>query len=658
MRDEEDDIVTYQLSLENTQVQLSSVGASILQYLVRPDDDTDYEDIVLGYPTGKSLYESQNPFYFQTVVGRVANRIANGAFSLNGREYVLDRNDNNINSLHGGSMGLNRRTWKVASTGLIHHASWCDAPYIRFTYDSPDGEGGYPGHVRISATYSLRPCISGQGTTLRLQLEAQLMDRNTLGEEDIRSTLQTPINLAQHSYFNLAPTRLPSDGILKHQLLLESDTYMPVDVNSIPTKELQSTIEDPIMDLSISSPRRLEDVLRGIGMKGSLSAQAVEEDMQQRHTSSHPYGLDHNYVLRSPQSGVVLPKVATLSCGSRRLTVHASTPGVQVYTGNYLGIDDEEGITAPDRVPTKQQYRKWDGICLETQHFPDSIKDDPDSDKDYVRCKCPILTPEQPCYEHVVEYTIEHLEGATFVGSDTNGHQYVSIDDMWSGQNLKTWYSESLAYYDENCPSTVDGVLGGLGEVSDADLAGSRSFVESLGFSANSRKKMACECGAGIGRVSKGLLLDVCDRCDVVESCSRLLYAAPDYIGEESHRCRFFCTQLQDWVPQANKYDLIWVQWTVIYLTDADLVMFLQRCSKALVQGGFIVLKENVCEDETFCVDVEDASLTRSRAYWRSLIFQAGLRIARDKVQDDFPTDIYPVPMLALQPMEWSPVLL
>lgn len=98
---------------------------------------------------------------------------------------------------------------------------------------------------------------------------------------------------------------------------------------------------------------------------------------------------------------------------------------------------------------------------------------------------------------------------------------------------------------------------------------------------------------------------------------------------------------------------LIWIQWTAIYLTDADFVAFLKRCSDSLVPGGVIVLKENACTDETFVVDVEDASLTRSLPYWRHLIFQAGLRVISESLQDDFPDDIFPVPMMALQPIVW-----
>lgn len=99
---------------------------------------------------------------------------------------------------------------------------------------------------------------------------------------------------------------------------------------------------------------------------------------------------------------------------------------------------------------------------------------------------------------------------------------------------------------------------------------------------------------------------------------------------------------------------LIWIQWTVIYLTDADFVAFLKRCSESLVPGGVIVMKENTCADEAFVVDVEDASLTRSLPYWRSLIFQSNLRVISESWQDNFPEDIFPVPMLALQPISWQ----
>jgi protein N-terminal methyltransferase len=171
-----------------------------------------------------------------------------------------------------------------------------------------------------------------------------------------------------------------------------------------------------------------------------------------------------------------------------------------------------------------------------------------------------------------------------------------------------------------------------------------------LPTSSSDSPSIACECGAGIGRVTKGLLLDFCDRSDLVESSERLLHAAPEYIGNKSGSCRFFCSELQVWEPPPRKYTIIWIQWVGIYLTDIDLVKFLQRCGESLVDGGVIVLKENTCADETFVLDVDDASLTRSHPYWLDLICKAGLRVISQTWQEDFPDDIFPVPMLALQP--------
>ena len=127
-------------------------------------------------------------------------------------------------------------------------------------------------------------------------------------------------------------------------------------------------------------------------------------------------------------------------------------------------------------------------------------------------------------------------------------------------------------------------------------------------------KSVACECGAGIGRVTKGLLLDLCDRCDLVESNTRLLNAAPEYIGNNSYKCRFFSFELQDWEPPKGKYTVIWIQWVVGHLTDDDFAAFFKRCQKGLKPGGLVVLKENTCTTG-FIVDKEDSSVTRSPLY-------------------------------------------
>lgn len=186
--------------------------------------------------------------------------------------------------------------------------------------------------------------------------------------------------------------------------------------------------------------------------------------------------------------------------------------------------------------------------------------------------------------------------GAAYRGSDTGGRHYDSIEEMWNAQDLSTWYTRAKGWYEDNCDTTIDGVLGGIGHISGRDLEGSRKFLNQLELPSKQENKssLACECGAGIGRVTKGLLLDFADRCDLVESSSRLLFSAPDHIGDpQSQKCRFFCTELQDWKPAADKYSIIWIQWTLCYLTDFDIVRFLRRCSEGLVDGGWIVLKEN-----------------------------------------------------------------
>jgi protein N-terminal methyltransferase len=162
----------------------------------------------------------------------------------------------------------------------------------------------------------------------------------------------------------------------------------------------------------------------------------------------------------------------------------------------------------------------------------------------------------------------------------------------------------------------------------------------------------ACECGAGIGRVSRGLLLPLgVPRCDLVESSEKLLSQAPAFIGDpESSRCRFLCQGLQEWTPLPNTYSIIWIQWVLCYLTDDDIVAFLKRCGKALIAHGVIVLKENTCEGgETFVLDKDDASVTRSLPYWLQLIEDSGLRLIQQEMQRNFPEELFPVPMLALE---------
>ena len=249
---------------------------------------------------------------------------------------------------------------------------------------------------------------------------------------------------------------------------------------------------------------------------------------------------------------------------------------------------------------------------------------------------------------------------STFInGSDSYGQtMYTSIEEMWASEGVVTgndnsdWYERAAVYYEEHCDPTVDGVLGGFSHITDLDVEFSLQFVTRVQEDRPGLEwTIACECGAGIGRVSKGLLLPLgVIRCDLIESSEKLLSEAPVFIGDkESSRCRYYCQGLQTWMPKEHEYSIIWIQWVLCYLTDEDIVAFLKRCGTALTDHGIIVMKENVCEGNTFVLDKDDASVTRSLSYWLSLIEDAGLRVVRQEVQTNFPEELFPVPMLALE---------
>jgi protein N-terminal methyltransferase len=158
-------------------------------------------------------------------------------------------------------------------------------------------------------------------------------------------------------------------------------------------------------------------------------------------------------------------------------------------------------------------------------------------------------------------------------------------------------------------------------------------------------------CLIGIGRVTKGLLLPLgITQCDLVEPSPRLISSAPDYLGDESAKCRYFCKGLQDFEPMEQTYDIIWIQWVIGYLTDDDLVDFLKRCAAGLRRGGVVVIKDNTCEQEAFIVDRDDASSTRSFPYILAVAELAGFRVVYQRFQENFPANIFPVPILALEP--------
>ncbi|MCH2101996.1 MAG: galactose mutarotase [Planctomycetes bacterium] len=274
-------------------------------------------DLVLGFDDASGYEGAGNP-YFGCTTGRVCNRIAEGEFLLNDREYSLAVN-NGPNHLHGGPGGLHQVHWGVQAFGRRHNG---DA-WVRFNYLSPDGEEGYPGNLDVMVEYTLTT-----EHVLRIAYEA-------------RTDQPTPVNLTHHSYFNLSGR----DTILNHELEIVAEQYTPTDDVQIPTGELAS-VEGTPLDFRTSTAI------------GARIVQLVETPAA---------GYDHNYVLARP--GIyALQRAASLRDpqSGRTLEVWTEDIGLQVYTGNWLGeVVGREGVV----------YPQYGGICLEAQHFPNSINE-------------------------------------------------------------------------------------------------------------------------------------------------------------------------------------------------------------------------------------------------------------------------------------------
>lgn len=293
-------------------VRLTDYGATLVA-LLAPDRGGQLADVVLGFETLED-YLAPQP-YLGSVIGRVTNRIAHGRFRLHGQEYRLAVN-NGPHHLHGGLRGWDKVVW----TGEV--LSSAPEPAVRFSYLSPDGEEGYPGNCRIAVTYTL---TTDDG--LRIDYSC-ITDRDT------------PVNPTSHGYFNLTGGH-PTD-ILGHVLQLAADHYTPVDATMIPLGKIA-----PVAGTSLDfrTPRPIGSRLAEVG--------------------SNPSGYDHNYVVNGPV-GTLRP-VARVSepVSGRVMEVLSTEPGVQLYTSNFL-----DG-TLTGKLGTV--YRPYWGLCLETQHFPDTI---------------------------------------------------------------------------------------------------------------------------------------------------------------------------------------------------------------------------------------------------------------------------------------------
>ncbi|CAN9504749.1 unnamed protein product [Ophioblennius macclurei] len=216
--------------------------------------------------------------------------------------------------------------------------------------------------------------------------------------------------------------------------------------------------------------------------------------------------------------------------------------------------------------------------------------------------------------------------------------------------NEESFYSNAEGYW-KDVPPTVDGMLGGYGSISSIDINGSKAFLQKFLGEGEGKTGSGCalDCGAGIGRITKRLLLPLFQTVDLVDVTQEFLDKAKPYLGEEAKRVgHFFCCGLQDFVPESGRYDVIWIQWVIGHLTDNHLVEFLRRCQSALRPNGLIVIKDNVSYEGVVPDDV-DSSVCRDLAIVRSLVGRAGLRIVHEEQQVNFPKEIYQVHTLALR---------
>ena len=304
-------------TLENAggmQVSVINQGGIITEIVV-PDREGHMDDVVLGF---ESLggYLEENP-YFGAFIGRYGNRIAEGRFELGGKQYSLPVN-NGPNSLHGGLRGFDKKYW--TATPLEEN----DRVGVRLTGTSPDGEEGYPGTLTVTVHYWL-----DNDNALTLEYRAETDEA-------------TPVNLTNHSYFNLRGAG--NGNILGHELMIAADQFTPVDETLIPTGELHPVEGTPF---DFRQPTAI--------------GERIDADNEQIRFGG---GYDHNFVLDG--SGEGLRQVATVyePTTGRTLEVATTEPGVQFYSGNFLdGSNIGKGGTP---------YALRSGFCLETQHFPDS----------------------------------------------------------------------------------------------------------------------------------------------------------------------------------------------------------------------------------------------------------------------------------------------
>ncbi len=300
----------YTLSSDVLTVKLTDFGARVVS-VVAPDRNGAKADVVLGLGTLEEYAADRNS-YLGAIVGRFGNRIAEGRFTLGSETYTVPGNDNG-NALHGGDEGFDRKVW----TGRVVEGG------VEMTLVSPDGDQGFPGTLTLVATYTL------SGGDLRIEYSATT-DKDTV------------VNATNHAYFNLAGES--SGTILGQEMMIPAARYTPTDERLIPTGEL-AQVEGTPFDF-----RRMT----------VIGARIEDEDVQLKRAG----GYDHNWVLGNSVGDLVTAAQLRDPASGRVLVVETTEPGVQFYSGNFL--------TGTLKNRKGGVYARRTGLCLETQHFPDS----------------------------------------------------------------------------------------------------------------------------------------------------------------------------------------------------------------------------------------------------------------------------------------------
>ena len=293
------------------EVKVTTFGGRVTSIKV-PDRNKHFDNVALGFDTLNDYETKGASPYFGALIGRYGNRIAKGTFTLDGKQYHIPTNDG-PNSLHGGVTGFDKKIWKAKDV------SGSNGQALELTYLSPDGEEGFPGNLSVTVRYTLT-----DKNEIRIDYSATT-DKDTV------------LNLTNHSYFNLKGRG--NGDILGHKVTLQADHYTPVDATLIPTGKVEPVAGTPL-DFRTAT---------AIGAR-------IDDSNEQLKLGK---GYDHNFVLNRKGSTLALAAKVEEPTTGRVMEVLTTQPSVQFYSGNFLDA-------------TKNTFAFRTGLCLETQHYPDS----------------------------------------------------------------------------------------------------------------------------------------------------------------------------------------------------------------------------------------------------------------------------------------------